>query len=239
MEELMSDSIDPSSEEFAAKRGSAAPGCCILTAIVGVFGGLVVLYIGVGLFQVKSFAGITQDKAAVVEIGTPAPAVVESALAKLHLIGQAVSESKSERVLFNAAELNALIATLDEAEGFRGNTRIERIDPQGLVIRMSQPLRKGPFQKGFQYLNADFVLEPELRARSIAFKVRDIHPDSGELPKGFVAGYASLDLFRLDPDLPAIQANVPSLEAVYIEEDQLVVETKTAEDITTPGANAP
>jgi hypothetical protein len=86
-------------------------------------------------------------------------------------------------------------------------------------------MRKAPFQKGFRYLNASFLLQPELRARTIAFKVIEIRPSLGEVPEPFVNSYASLDLFKLDPENPEMKAHVTSLAAVYTEEGQLVVET--------------
>ncbi len=221
----MSDPVE-SSPSAPGERGSPAPGCCILAAIVGVFGGLVALYTVVGVYQHRAIGAFTQESPAAVEIATPSPAQAEEAMAKLRLVGEAVAAGRAERVLFTAGDLNALIASLDAAEGFRGNTRIEAVTAEGLVAAMAQPLRKGVFKKGFRYLNADFVLQPELRARTVAFKVVAIRPAVGEVPGPFVQSYTSLDLFRLDPELPALKANVGNLAAVYTEEGQLVVETK-------------
>ena len=122
------------------------------------------------------------------------------------------------------------LATLDVAKDFRGNTMVEKIGSEGLVAPMAQPLRKGIFDKGKRYLNATFLLEPELRARTIAFKVRDIRPAVGTVPQGVIDNYSVIDFFRLDPENPAIKANVKSLGGIYIENDQLVVETQIRED---------
>lgn len=206
-------------------RGSPVPGCLILAAIVTVFGGLIVLYLVVGTYQYRKIGTFAQDTPAELAIPAPAPAQVESAMGKLKAIEAAVAAKQAERILFTAEDLNVLIATLPVAEGFRGNTRIKSIGPGGLVAEMAQPMRKGPFQKGFRYLNASFILQPELRARTIAFKVIGIDPVVGEVPKPFVDSYASLDLFKLDPENPAMKAHVTSLAAVYTEEGQLVVET--------------
>lgn len=206
-------------------RGSPIPGCIILGAIIGVFGGLVVLYTVVGTYQNRVIDGFTQDTAAVIELVEPNPAQVEAVTAKLGLIEKAVKENRAERVLFTAEDLNILIATLEVAKDFRGNTLVNEIGPDGIVAAMAQPLRKGVFAKGFRYLNATFVLEPEVRARTIAFKVKDIRPAEGTVPKGFIDNYSVIDFFRLDPENAAIKAHIQSLGAIYPEDGKLVVET--------------
>ncbi len=222
----MSDETIKPEEPGTSGRGSPVPGCLILAAIVTVFGGLVLLYTVVGIYQHRAIGEFTQDEPASISIEAPSPTAVEAAKAKLALVGAACAEGRAERVLFSAADLNALIVSMEAAAGFRENTRIEEITAAGLVAAMAQPLRKGVFKKGFRYLNADFVLQPELRARTIAFRVVAIRPAVGEVPQPFVDSYASLDLFRLDPDLSAMAENVASLAAVYTEPGQLVVETR-------------
>ena len=207
------------------ERGSPLPGCLILGTILLVFGGLIILYTVVGVYQYRTIGTFTQDTAASVAIPEPTPAQIEAALAKLGLVETAVAEKRSERILFSVEDLNSLIASLDAAAGFRGNTRIASIGAGGLVAEMSQPLRKGLFEKGFRYLNATFVLQPELRARTVAFKVIEIRPAVGSVPDGFLKSYSTLDLFRIDPETPEMKAHATSLAAVYTEEGHLVVET--------------
>ena len=211
------------------ERGSPTPGCCILGAIIAVFGGLVILYTAVGIYQNRTIGGFTQDKAAAITVLAPTPDQVASVKARLGLIETAVKENRAERVLFTAEDLNVIIATFDLAKDFRGNTSIERIGAEGLVAAMAQPMRKGIFDGGVRYLNATFVLEPEVRARTIAFKVRDIRPAIGSVPQGFIDSYSVIDFFKLNPENPVIKANIGSLEAIYGEEGQLVVETKIRE----------
>jgi hypothetical protein len=223
----MPDDTDTDSEAAPPDRGSPFPGCFILIAILTVFGGLVVLYTVVGVYQHRAIGTFTQETAASLGLPAPSPEAAASAMGKLKSVGGAVAAGRSERVLFSAEDLNVLIASLDEAKDFRGNARLERIEPGGLVVAMAQPVRKGLFQKGFRYLNGTFVLEPQLRARTIAFKVVAIRPAVGEVPKPFVDSYAAIDLFKLDPELPAIKKHIPSLASVYPEDGKLVVETKT------------
>jgi len=223
----MPDDPDTSRESPPPDRGSPAPGCFILAAILVVFGGLVVLYTVVGVYQYRAIATFTEDAAASLDPAPPAPGAVASATGKLRSLGEAVAARRAERILLTAEELNALIATLEAAKDFRGNARVERVEAGGIVVAMAQPMRKGVFQKGFRYLNGTFVLQPQLRARTVAFKVVAIRPAVGEVPKAFVESYSAIDLFRLDPELPAIKEHVRSLAAVYTEEGHIVVETKT------------
>ena len=209
-------------------RGSPTTGCLILSAILLVFGGLVVLYAVVGNIQNKAIDGFTQDEPAKLEAITTTEESVNAATGKLQQIAAAVESGRSERITFSADDLNVLIATLDEAKDFRGNTYVESISEDGILTQMSQPLRKGIIAKGFRYLNAKFLFEPELRKRTFAFKVRDIKPAEGSIPSEFIKNYAVIDFFRIDPDNEAIAANVPHLAAIYTEKDQLVVETKVA-----------
>jgi len=212
-------------EDRGKVRGSPLPGCIILAAIVTVFGGLAVLYTVVGNYQNRVIGGFTQDSPAELAVVTPTPEEADAAVGKLRLIGTAVTEGRAERILFSVTDLNALIATLEAAGGFRGNTVVEGIGEEGIVAAMSQPMRKGIFDKGLRYLNATFVLQPELRARTIAFRVKDIRPATGAVPEEFVKNYAALDFFRLDPGNEFISAHIGSIAAVYCESGHLVVET--------------
>lgn len=213
-------------DDRMAGRGSPAPGCCILAAIVGVFGGLAVLYTVVGFYQNKTIGNFTQDTPSELRVVSSTAEQPAAAIGKLRQIETAANDGRADRILFTADDLNHLIASLDAAEDFRGNTAIERIDATGIVAEMALPMRKGIFDKGVRYLNATFVLEPELRARTIAFLVRDIRPKTGTIPKGFVDNYAALDFFKLDPENVDLQANFGALAAVYLEDGHLVVETK-------------
>lgn len=210
-------------------RGAPTSGCLILIAILTVFGGLALLYAFVGTYQTRQIDTFTQNEPAVIPTMEPTEAQAKTALGKLSKIRESVEAGTSERILFTADDLNVIIAKLDVAKDFRGNTSIKAIRSEGLVVEMAQPMKKGIFQKGFRYLNADFVLEPELRKRTVAFKVRDIRSREGSVPQGFINNYTVIDFFKLDPEIEAIEANISSLAAVYTEADHLIVETKVAD----------
>lgn len=207
-------------------RGSPIPGCFILATILLVFGGLVVLYTFVGNFQKKEIAKFTQETAAEIPVAEPTPEETEAAMAKLRAIETAVNERKAERILFTPQDLNVLIATLEATKDFGGQTYIDGITEKGIVARMAQPVRKGIVQKGFRYINGEFVFRPEVRKRTVAFKVVDIDPEVGSVPEKFIESYATLDFFQLDPENEAVAENVGSIETIYTEPGQLVVETR-------------
>jgi len=208
------------------QRGSPAPGCIILATIVIIFGGLIVLYTFVGNYQKKEISGFTEEIAAEVPELKPTAAQSEAAMVKLRSIEIAATDQKVERVLFTAEDLNVLIATLDATKDFGGQTYIESITAEGIVAKMAQPIRKGIIEKGYRFLNGEFVFKPEVRARTIAFKIIAIRPAVGAVPQNFVESYATLDFFRLDPDNEAIAKNINSIENVYTEDGHVVVETR-------------
>ena len=183
------------------------------------------LYTFVGFYQTRKIDDFTQDLPMKIQVDQPDEAAVKTAMAKLKQIEQAVEEKEVIRVLFSPSDLNTLIATQEMLEDFRGQTYITRISPQGIYADMAQPMRKGIIDSGRRYLNATFVLLPEVRPRTVAFKIVDILALEGEVPSEFVSNYALLDLFRLDPENEQIEKHIGYIASVYTEGDALVVET--------------
>ncbi len=211
------------------ERGSPFPGCLILMMIILVFGGLIVLYTVVGYTQNRKIGEFTQDSAAEIQIAKPSPEQTAAAKEKLFAVKAAVSQNKVVRVLFTADDLNTLIATMEVAKDFRGQTYIKEVGKSGLLAEMAQPMRKGIFESGFRYLNGTFRFSPQLRARTIAFRVEDIDSDKGVVPEAFIGGFAGIDFFKMDPKNEVLAAHIGALKRVYTEEGHLVVETKIVE----------
>ena len=210
-------------------QSSPLPGCLILSAILLVFGGLIVLYTFVGSYQNRELDTFTFEEPVELEVLSPSEEEREKTYDKFRAIGKAIEEGRSERFLVTSKDLNILIATNEDLADFRGQTFIERIADQGIVAHMVQPMRKGILRKGIRYLDATFVLQPEIRARTIAFQVMDIRPEKGSVPDGFIQNYRALDFFKLDPEWEIMKSSIESLAAVYGESGNLVIETKIPE----------
>jgi|GEM_PF-483557 len=212
-----------------SNQGSPFPGCLIFSTIVLIFGGLIVLYTTVGMTQNRQIGTFTQDKPATIPKLHPTPDQVAAAKSKLLAIKAAVSQNRADRVLFTAEDLNTLIASMEIAKDFRGQTFIKKIGESGILAEMAQPVRKGIFSKGYRYLNGDFLFIPQLRTRTIAFRVVDIRPATGAIPEAFIGGFAGIDFFKLDPKNEFLAAHIHSLKRIYTEDGSLVVETKIIE----------
>jgi len=227
---MSQEDVSESTSRDDDKRGSPAPGCLIVSMIILIFGGLIVLYTYVGVTQNREIDKFTEDQAAKIKLYQPEGEQVAAAKAKLKAVETAVSQNKTARILFTADDLNTLMATMEVAKDFRGQTYIKEIKESGILAEMAQPMRKGIFEKGFRYLNGTFLFSPELRARTIAFLVKDIQPKKGVVPEKFVSNWAAIDFFKLDPKNEVLAAHVGSLKRVYTEDGHLVVETKIVEE---------
>lgn len=217
-----------SQPEMSEERrgGTGLPGCVILCAILVVFGGLIALYTVIGMKQNGAIDEFTVDDPADIEVLVPTEEEKKAAEDKLFAVKAAVTQNKAELIPFTKKDINVLIATLDATEDFRGRAFVSEITDQGMVVEMAQPLRKGIFSRGHRYLNADFTFEPEVRKRTIAFKVKDIRSHTGAVPEKFIGMYSSLDFFRLDPDNEELMAVIGSLKRVFVEDGQVFVQTQ-------------
>ena len=215
-------------------HASAIPGCFILSAIITVFGGLIVLYIVMFFVQNKAIAGFTSDEAARIEVLDPTEAQKKSLEDKLFAIKAATSQNKQERILLSKDDLNTLIATTEICKGFRGNTFVDQITSLGIETRMAQPMRKIPFSPEQRYLNATFIFQPELRRRTVALRVIDIISEKGTVPSKFIKSYDTIGFFKLDPENPNIKPYIPRLSRVYTENEHLVIETGTPDPDQAP-----
>ena len=208
-----------------APESSALPGCFILGAILTVFGGLIILYIAVFFVQTRAISKFTSDEPAAIEEFSPSDAQKEAARGKLFSIKAAATQSKRERILFSTDDINSLIATLDILKDYRGSAFVKNITDSGIEVQLTQPMRKSPFSSDHRYLNATFLLLPELRKRTVAFRVLDIESEKGEVPEQFVKNYDTIGFFRIDPENPDIKPHISKLSRVYVEEGVVVVET--------------
>jgi len=211
-------------------RSSPAPGCIILCTIIVVFGGLIILFTTRGLWMSRQIDQFTADTAIPVPIAETTPEQAGAAVEKLQKVRDAALNNATERITFSADDLNALIASQEILADFRGTAYIEKITADGIVTRVTQTLR-GLKPGTFRYLNGTMDFTPLLRRKTIVFQIRDVRIPDKEVPEEFIKSYSSQDLFKLDHTQPLLGDVMRNLERVYLEDGQLVVETRTKTSI--------
>jgi len=220
------------SDPTLAPRSSPASGCIILCTIIVVFGGLIVLFTTRGLWMSRQIDEFTTDTAVPVPVAEATPEQATAALEKLQKVRDAALNNATERITFSAEDLNALIASQEILADFRGTAYIEKITANGIVTRVTQTLR-GLKPGTFRYLNGTMDFTPLLRRKTIVFQIRDVRVPDKEVPEEFIKSYSSQDLFKLDHTNPILGDVMRELERVYLEDGQLVVETRTKTSVET------
>ena len=211
---------------IANSKSSPAAGCIILATIVLVFGGLIVHYTMKGLWMNKEIDKFTVATPEPTPVATPSAEEIAAAQAKLTAIRDAALGNATERITLSADELNTLIASQDILADFRSTAFIEKISEDGITTKVSQAF--GSFRKEtFRYLNGEIDYWPALRKKTIVFQVRALRVPGKEVPQKFIESYSSQDFFKLDPNNSAMGPVMRELERVYLEKDQVVIETLT------------
>ncbi|MCB1063745.1 MAG: hypothetical protein KDN20_12585 [Verrucomicrobiae bacterium] len=205
---------------------SPLPGCLILIVVCLVFGILATLFTVVFFKQSRLIDGFTEMESKAVPQMEATPEQIKTATRKLNDVYMAALTNEMDRVLFSADDLNALIASKELLADFRGQTYIHSISEDGIEAEMTQPLRSGFLRQGIRYLNGTFRLKPELTGKTVQFKVVDVDVVGKEVPDGFIASYPSF--MKIDPKLEPFDQVLPKLGNVYIEGDQVVVETRVS-----------
>jgi len=203
---------------------SPLAGCIIVITIIVVFGTLVTLFTVVFQKQSRVIAGFTSLEAVAVPIATPTADQVETANRKLEDLLLAAVRNEMDRVLFTAADLNAIIASHDLLADFRGQTFIRSISEEGIEAEMTQSLRSGFLKQGTRHLNGVFRVKPELGGGTVNFRVVDIQVPGKEVPQGFIQSYPPF--MKFDPKLQPLDQVLPKLGRVYLEGDKVAVETR-------------
>ncbi len=221
------------SDPTIGPRSSPASGCIILCTIVVVFGGLIVLFTTRGLWMSRQIDAFTTDTAIPVPVAEATPEQSATAVEKLIKVRDAALNNATERITFSAEDLNALIASQEILADFRGSAYIEKITADAIVTRVTQTLR-GLKPGTFRYLNGTMDFTPLLRRKTIVFQIRDVRIPGKEVPEEFIKSYSSQDLFKLDHTNPLLGDVMRELERVYLEDDQLVVETRTKTNVEKP-----
>lgn len=212
--------------ESLEKISSPVPGCLILVTVVIVFALLASLFTYVFYKQSAYFEDDTVTSLEPVEVPqmTPTDAQIAAAKQKLDQLSQAAAENRVDRILFNADDLNALIASQEMLADFRGQTFVKGVSEDGIVAEMTQPIRTGFLRQGVRYLHGDFWAKPERAGKTILFRVVDIQLPEAEVPEGLVASYPAF--MKLDPKQEPFDTVLPQIDRIYLEGENIVVETR-------------
>ena len=221
------------SAALADSKSSPAAGCIILSTVILVFGVLIVHYTLRGLWMNREIDKFTFATPELTEAAKPDEAQTLAANNKIIAIRDAALDNQTERFTLTAEDLNTLIASQDLLADFRGSATVLRITEGGITAKVSQ--KYGSFRRDtFRYLNGEIDWVPVLRRKTIVFQVRDIRVPGKEVPKKFIESFSSQDLFKLDPNHPELGPVMRELDRVYLEDGQVVVETRTDTGVAKP-----
>lgn len=216
----------PSETDPTVTVSSPLPGCIILISIIVVFGTLATLFTVVFVKQSRAIAEFTAETAAAVPVATATPEQIADANRKLEDLLLAAARNEMDRVLFTATDLNAIIASQELLADFRGQTHIRGISEEGIEAEMTQPIRTGFLRQGTRHLNGIFRVKPELAGGTILFRVVGIEVPGKEVPAGFVNTYPAF--MKIDPKLSPIDQVLPKIGRIYLEGENVVVETRVS-----------
>lgn len=200
------------------------PGCIIILITVLVFGGLALLYLGVGYWMNREIDAVTDPQPITLAVPQASPGQVESVYHKLHQLKQATEAGKMVRVSFSADDLNALIASEPLLADLKGKALVEKIDSTGIQTLVNQQIRNLPFRPQ-RFLNATIAFVPVVLKDSMVFEIHAIQVPGKEVPQGFVEGYSKQDFFKLDSKNPTLEPVLKQLRRSYLEGDHIIVET--------------
>lgn len=200
------------------------PGCVIVAVTVLVFGGLALLYLGVGYWMNREIDAVTDPEPVELAVPQATPGQVESVYNKLHQLKQATEDGKMARVSFSADDLNALIASEALLADLKGKALVKKIDSTGIQTQVSQQIRNLPFRPQ-RFLNATIAFFPVVLENSLVFEIHAIEVPGKVVPHGFVEGYSKQDFFKLDAKNPTLEPVLKQLRRSYLENGHIIVET--------------
>jgi len=203
---------------------SPMPGCIIVAVTLLVFGGLVLLYLGVGYWMNREIDAVTDPAPVNLAVPRASPEQVETVYSKLKQLQQATEAGKMVRVSFSAEDLNARLASEPLLADRKGKALVKKIDSTGIQTQVNQQIRNLPFRPQ-RYLNATIAFVPVVLKDSVVFEIHAIQVPGKEVPQGFVEGYSKQDFFKLDSQNPLLEPVLKQLRRSYLEGDHVIVET--------------
>jgi len=215
---------DPKTPLNQQKGASPLPGCIIVIVTILVFGGLAVLYIGVGYWMNSELDAITSPEPAKLIVSSPDQQQKEAVYEKLRQLKKATESEQMIRVSFSAEDINTLIATDPLLADLKGKAYVDRIDSEGIQTKVNQQLRSLPMRPD-RFLNATITFVPVVLKDSVVFEIRNVHIPDKEVPQGFIEGYSKQDFYKLDTKNEVLKPVLLQLRRTYLEANHIIVET--------------
>ncbi|NOX98675.1 MAG: hypothetical protein GXP30_02920 [Verrucomicrobia bacterium] len=206
------------------KEASPLPGCIIIIITLLVFGGLAVLYIGVGYWMNSELDAITSPSPAQLSLPKPDQQQVDAVYKKLQQLKQATEKNEMVRISFSAQDINTLLATDPLLADLKGKALVEKITPDGILTKVNQQLRSLPMRPD-RFLNATISFVPVVLKDSVVFEIHDVQVLGKDVPQGFIEGYSKQDFYKVDTKNEALKPILLQLRRTYLEADQIIVET--------------
>ena len=203
---------------------SPLPGCIILISILVVFGGLVVLYIGVGYWMNAKINSFTANTPELISVPEATQTQIDAVYNKLDQLTQATEKKQMIRISFSVDDINTLIATEPLLADYKGKALVEKIDSRGMHTKVNQQIRNLPFRPN-RFLNATISFVPVVLKESVVFEIHDIRVVGKEVPQDYIESYSKQDFFKLDTKNEDLKPVLMQLRRTYLEEDRLIVET--------------
>lgn len=217
--------ISQASPSLNEQEGASPfPGCIIVMVTMMVFGGLAVLYIGVGYWMNNELDSITKPEPVVLSVAKPSQQRIDAVYKKLDQLKQAAEKKQMVRISFNAEDLNTLIATEALLSDLKDKAKINKINSQGIQTEVSQQFRNLPFRPN-RFLNATIAFVPVVLKDSLVFEIHDVRVPGVEVPQGFIEGYSKQDFFKLDSKNDSLKPVLLQLRRAYLEGAHVIIET--------------
>ncbi|OGV68772.1 MAG: hypothetical protein A3K19_24190 [Lentisphaerae bacterium RIFOXYB12_FULL_65_16] len=206
----------------SSKHGCLFYGC--LTAVTLVLLGAVVG--GFIVWKVRSVAlGVTDTAPAAVPVASVDDLEARDIQQRTQDLITSLKENRAGEFRFSERDLNALVATVPDAQGIRGKAAFS-IQGDRLVTQTSLPLDQVPGMQG-RYLNGKFHLDVKCEGGVLEAYVRDIDVKGDPIPQSIKDRIGKINFGQEIYKDPKAADALRSLESISIRDGKLVIRTGT------------
>jgi hypothetical protein len=171
-----------------------------------------------GIRQSEALAKFVDKQPIEFPVTQPSEAQIAHAKAALDQISRAAKDGTEAEVALTVEDLNTLILTSEVLKDYRNSARVRSISPRGLEAEMSQELR------GKRFLNGSFRFTPgKSSTNTWQLILEDIIVPGREVPRQFIEGYRTLQMFRFENAIPELQGALKRIDQIRLEDGRALV----------------